>query len=190
MPENLDADTELFIQRMGMRQTQFGQLAESIGSDLYPVINDVLGIISDFIREHPAASKTLAYGTMAGGTLGAAALIKGLLTRGTAIKFSGSGSAAAATGVGALRMVPQVALAAGTAYMTEPLLDDALNAAFGNFDYFQCLRTAQTWGDFGDALMGRGDAHWNADKWIDRRGGLSDIAGHSGNTGSTPPGDP
>lgn len=85
-------------------------------------------------------------------------------------------------------MVPQVALAAGTAYMTEPLLDNALNAAFGNFDYYQRLRTAQTWGDFGDALMGRGDAHWNAGKWIDRRGGLSDIAGPSGSGGSLPRG--
>lgn len=57
MPENLDAYTELFIQRMGMLQTQFGQLAESIGSDLYPVINDILGIISDFHQRAPRSIK-------------------------------------------------------------------------------------------------------------------------------------
>lgn len=188
MPENLDADTELFIQRMGLLQTQFSLLAESIGSDLYPVINDVLGIISDFIRDNPGASKALAYGTMAGGTLGAAALLKGLFTRGAAVKFSGGGSAAAVAGGNALRRVPQLALAVGTAYMTEPLLDNALNTAFGNFDYFQRLRTAETRGDFGDALMGKGDAHWNGGKWIDNRGGLPGITGLANGGTSLPRG--
>lgn len=67
---------------------------------------------------------------MAGGTLGAAALLKGLFTRGAAIKFSGGGSSTAVAGGSALRMVPQVVLAAGTAYVTEPLLDNALNCVW------------------------------------------------------------
>ena len=49
----LDVDTKLFIRRSGRLETQFGQLDESIGSDLFPMIKDVLDIIFDFKRDNP-----------------------------------------------------------------------------------------------------------------------------------------
>jgi len=62
------------------------------------------------------------------------------------------------------------AVAAGVAIASEPFVDKALNQLFGQNDYFQRVRTASNWSDFGTALLGNGDARWIDGKWTDNRG--------------------
>lgn len=59
---------------------------------------------------------------------------------------------------------------AAATYIGSELADYALNEAFGDFDWFQRARTAQTWGDFGKAIIGEGDARWVDGEWVDNRG--------------------
>ncbi|MDE1486072.1 hypothetical protein KKI90_07255 [Xenorhabdus bovienii] len=63
-----------------------------------------------------------------------------------------------------------VGLAAGAAYGSEEYIDSSLNSAFGEYDWFQRVRTAQNWSDFGSALVGLGDAKWVNGQWVDNRG--------------------
>jgi preprotein translocase subunit SecE len=79
-----------------------------------------------------------------------------------------------AKGFGGLR-IPGAGVALGiagagaAAYAAEPYVDKALNGMFGDSDYFQRIRTAGNWSDFGNAIIGRGDAHWKNGKWVDNR---------------------
>ncbi|WP_053067868.1 hypothetical protein [Xenorhabdus khoisanae] len=63
-----------------------------------------------------------------------------------------------------------VGLAAGVAYESEEYIDSTLNSTFGEYDWFQRVRTAPTWSDFGAALIGQGDARWINGQWVDNRG--------------------
>ncbi|WP_340619673.1 transglycosylase SLT domain-containing protein [Xenorhabdus siamensis] len=72
-------------------------------------------------------------------------------------------------GGGMIGKAGAVGVAAGVAYESEEYIDSALNWLLGDFDWFQRARTAQTWSDFGNALMGKGDAKWVDGKWIDNR---------------------
>ncbi|HDS3051631.1 TPA: hypothetical protein QIE23_000937 [Morganella morganii subsp. morganii] len=74
-------------------------------------------------------------------------------------------------------------------YIGSELADYALNEAFGDFDWFQRARTAQTWGDFGKAIIGEGDARWVDGEWVDNRG-KQNGARLTENTLDIPTGDP
>lgn len=58
-------------------------------------------------------------------------------------------------GAGVLRAAGPIGAAAGVSIAAEPWLDKGLNSLFGDFEYFQRVRTAPTWSDFGNALIGR-----------------------------------
>ncbi|OWO82953.1 hypothetical protein B5C26_08110 [Photorhabdus luminescens] len=65
----------------------------------------------------------------------------------------------------------KVGVAGAAAVVSEPYIDKALNRAFGGYDYFQRIRTAKTWHDFGAALIGEGNAYWDKKgSWVDKRG--------------------
>lgn len=68
------------------------------------------------------------------------------------------------------KFIGKLGFAGAAAVALEPVIDKGLNWAFGDSDYFQRVRTAPTWKDFGQALIGEGDAKWIGDKWIDNRG--------------------
>ncbi|TBM13405.1 hypothetical protein EYY86_14060 [Hafnia paralvei] len=74
------------------------------------------------------------------------------------------------------KAIPSVGMVAGTAgaaaaaYYSEPYVDKALNGMFGGSDYFQRIRTAANWSDFGKAILGEGDAqHDSNGNWVDNR---------------------
>lgn len=64
----------------------------------------------------------------------------------------------------------KLGFAGAAAVALEPAIDKGLNWAFGNSDYYQRIRTAPTWKDFGKAIIGEGDAKWVGNKWVDNRG--------------------
>ncbi|MFP1780330.1 lytic transglycosylase domain-containing protein [Lonsdalea quercina] len=71
---------------------------------------------------------------------------------------------------GAKTLVGKAGLAGAAAVASEPVVDYGLNQAFGKYDYFQAIRTANTWSDFGKALIGNnGGAKWIDGKWVDPR---------------------
>ncbi|MFP1876255.1 lytic transglycosylase domain-containing protein [Lonsdalea quercina] len=71
---------------------------------------------------------------------------------------------------GAKTLVGKAGLAGAAAVVSEPVVDYGLNQAFGKSDYFQAIRTANTWSDFGKALLGNnGGAKWIDGKWVDPR---------------------
>ncbi|WP_193493035.1 hypothetical protein [Photorhabdus bodei] len=62
-------------------------------------------------------------------------------------------------------------ISGAVAVASEPYIDKALNRTFGGYDYFQRIRTAKTWHDFGAALIGEGNAYWDKKgNWVDKRG--------------------
>lgn len=58
-------------------------------------------------------------------------------------------------GARALGLAGPVGVAAGTAVASEPFIDSGLNSVFGGSEYFQNLRTAPDWSEFGKALVGQ-----------------------------------
>ncbi len=68
------------------------------------------------------------------------------------------------------KFIGKVGFAGAAAVALEPVIDKGLDWAFGNSDYYQRIRTAPTWKDFGRAVIGEGDAKWIDGKWIDNRG--------------------
>lgn len=74
-------------------------------------------------------------------------------------------------GFGAKGLLGKAGWAGAAAYMSEPVIDYGLNKSLGKSDYFQAIRTAGTWSDFGKAIFGNGGgAGWVGGKWIDPRG--------------------
>ncbi|MDZ7320758.1 lytic transglycosylase domain-containing protein [Kosakonia sacchari] len=76
LPEGLDKDADIFIERLGILQSQFGQLGETMGSRLLPVVNNFLKLISDFMNENPGTTEAIAWGTGVGGSIGSYFLAK------------------------------------------------------------------------------------------------------------------
>ncbi|MGV3346416.1 lytic transglycosylase domain-containing protein [Enterobacteriaceae bacterium LUAb1] len=67
-------------------------------------------------------------------------------------------------------VVGRAGVAGVAAAVSEPVVDALLNRFFGKNDYFQSVRTASSWSDFGNAILGQGGgAHWEGGKWIDPR---------------------
>lgn len=81
-------------------------------------------------------------------------------------------------GAGILRSAGPLGLAAGASVASEPRIDKGLNSMFGGSEYFQGLRTAQTWGDFGNALIGNYKLSPDAQKYVEANQSQSFSAGY------------
>ncbi|MCL6324998.1 lytic transglycosylase domain-containing protein [Pectobacterium polaris] len=60
----------------------------------------------------------------------------------------------------------KLGLPVAAAVTAEPFIDGALNSIFGESEYFQNIRTAPSWGDFGQALIGNGKGRYENGRWI------------------------
>nr|WP_238149474.1 hypothetical protein [Arsenophonus endosymbiont of Aleurodicus floccissimus] len=54
-------------------------------------------------------------------------------------------------------MLGKAGIIGAVAMEAAPLVDKSLNAAFGDNEWFQNIRTARDWGEFGRSMMG--DSH-------------------------------
>lgn len=72
-------------------------------------------------------------------------------------------------GAAILRGAGPVATAAGISIATEPWVDKGLNSVFGGSEYYQNLRTAPTWDEFGQALIGQRETTPEVQKYVERR---------------------
>lgn len=98
--------------------------------------------LDKFIQNHPKATDTITAGAapaLVGGAIGAGASV--------AARVGIPGAA------GVARFAGPIGVAAGVSAASEPYIDKGLNHLFGRSEYFQNVRTAQTWGDFGRALV-------------------------------------
>lgn len=153
----LTESAEKFNKELADLKLNFDNLQKTMGDSILPYFNKFLNMINSFAKENPDAVEA---GVYAGGLLGATgalSLLKG-----------GGKSLLGLISVGG-RMIPIIG-ASTAAYYGSGFLGDGLNTFFGDSDYFQRIRTAQTWGDFGAALAGEGDASWNNGVWVDNRG--------------------
>ncbi|HED6269624.1 TPA: glycoside hydrolase family 104 protein [Enterobacter sichuanensis] len=155
--DSLIESSERFNAELADLKLNFDNLQKTMGEKLLPIVNSLLGSINSFAEEHP---DLVSAGVIAGGALGAAGALSVL--RGGAKSLLGLVS------VGG-RMIPVVG-AASAGYYGGGWLGDGLNNLFGDNDYFQRIRSASTWGDFGAALLGEGDARWDNGRWVDNRG--------------------
>ncbi|WP_445497374.1 lytic transglycosylase catalytic [Photorhabdus sp. SF281] len=88
--------------------------------------------------------------------------------------------AKASKSVTASGILGKAGVAGVVAVASEPYIDKALNRAFGGYNYFQRIRTAKTWDDFGSALIGEGNAYWDEKgNWVDKRGESTTPKGYS-----------
>ncbi|KAB1581161.1 lytic transglycosylase domain-containing protein [Serratia marcescens] len=97
---------------------------------------------------------------------GASNALKILL--GTYITAKSAGLLVGGSGAGAggfKGFLGKLGIAGGVAVASEPWVDKALNWLFGGNDYFQNVRTAPTWHDFGQSLIGNGKGRWVDGKW-------------------------
>lgn len=118
---------------------------------------EYIGALNGFAQKNPdVASSTLAGGAVAATGFGISSL------GAVAGKFG-------IPGAGLLRGAGPIGAAAGTAIAVEPWLDKGLNALFGGSEYYQGLRTAPTWGDFGNALMGNYQLDANSQAYVNSR---------------------
>ena len=51
-------------------------------------------------------------------------------------------------------MIGKLGLIGSVAAISEPFIDKGLNAAFGENEWFQNIRTARGWGEFGRSILG------------------------------------
>ena len=72
-------------------------------------------------------------------------------------------------GAGVLRAAGPVGTAAGISVAAEPWIDKGLNSVFGGSEYYQNLRTAPTWGEFGQALIGQRETTPEVKRYVESR---------------------
>ncbi|MCU6369964.1 lytic transglycosylase domain-containing protein [Enterobacter quasiroggenkampii] len=133
LPDGLDKDTEVFLERLGILQSQFSQLGESLGKDLIPPLNGFLKLINNFISANPEVVKILAYLAGAGGAAAGVGIAK---------KVLGGAGAAAGTSV-----VPAIAYGA---------------TAFYAYDKYDAIEQQATQADGTGSLWESIKARWNA----------------------------
>ncbi|MEQ9937797.1 glycoside hydrolase family 104 protein [Pectobacterium polonicum] len=141
-----------FNDQMSELSRNFENLAYSMGARLLPTVNALLDKVNEFAKSNPEASEGLLKG--AGIAAATAATQQGM-------KMMGMKWLSKLTGA--------VGYGWSAAEISEPFIDMGLNGAFGSSDYFQNIRTAPTWGDFGNALLGNGTGKWVNGKWTDPR---------------------
>lgn len=127
---------------------------------------DFVTTINNFAKENPEETSSLVAG--------------GAVTAG-GYGVAGIGALASKIGIpgaGALRAAGPIGLAAGTAIASEPWIDKGLNYLFGGSEYYQGLRTAPTWGDFGDALIGNYKLAPDAQRYVDSQKNVKITSGY------------
>ncbi|AUH00851.1 lysozyme [Prodigiosinella confusarubida] len=150
--ENLLKNSQIFNDEMADLSRNFEVLAYSMGRKLLPVVNSLLDKVNEFAKSNPEASE----GILKGSGIAAATAITQ-----QGMKILGLKGLSKVTGA--------VGYGWSAAEISEPFIDMGLNGLFGGSDYFQNIRAAPTWGDFGNALLGNGSGKWINGKWIDPR---------------------
>ncbi len=140
-----------YNQKLRDAQTSWDGLVNTATEQYLPVMgkivdasNQAFKLLDMFVRENPDQAAQIGVGATVGAT-GAALSATGAVA--SKIGLSGTGSA--------LRAAGPVGVAAGTSIAAEPLIDQGLNYLFGDSKYFQNIRSAPTWSDFGMALLGQ-----------------------------------
>lgn len=164
-----------YEQQLADLAARFDATKQKILVGLMPVLeslNKILGKFSDWVSAHQAEittffnelEKDIEKAVEAVGGWGNA--IKILIGFSLASWASGLISSIVGVGVALTGMVNSIALRAGggiigkagvagaAAYLSEPYIDKAMNAAFGKNQWFQNVRTAKDWGEFWDSLNG------------------------------------
>lgn len=163
--------------------SRFSAVKLNIYSDLLPAANQFvtwLNGLADWFQKHPKeikaaldafeqAIETLVKwantgATAVGGWKNAIELLVGLKVAAWVIEFTGAIkalmalqglTAAAGSGVSgaAAGVLGKAGIAGAAAYLSEPYIDKALQYLFGDNKSFEKIRTAQTFSDFGSAIM-------------------------------------
>lgn len=110
---------------------------------LVGLANDYVGALTSFAQQNPREAEAAVTGASAAAAGAGAAGLGAILG-----KFG-------LPGAGVLRAAGPIGAAAGVSIAAEPWLDRGLNSLFGESEYFQRVRTAPTWSDFGNAIIGR-----------------------------------
>lgn len=109
---------------------------------LVGLANEYVGAFTDFAQKNPQEAQAAVTGA-------------GVAAAGTGV--AGLGALAGKLGLpgaGVLRAAGPLGAAAGVSIAAEPWLDRGLNSLFGESEYFQRIRTAPTWSEFGNAIWG------------------------------------
>lgn len=136
---------------------------------LVGLANEYAGAFNSFAQQNP---ETVSAG-VTGGTIAAAGF--SLSSIGAVLGKFG------VPGAGLLRTAGPVGTAAGISVAAEPWVDKGLNSVFGGSEYYQNLRTAPTWGEFGQALIGQRETTPEVRKYLQSRNSLTSGSGYDPN---------
>lgn len=126
-------------------------------TSLVKLANEYAGAFNKFAQENPEEANA----TVTGGTIAAAGF--SLSSIGAVLGKFG------VPGVGMLRAAGPVGTAAGISVAAEPWVDKGLNMLFGGSEYYQNLRTAPTWDEFGQALLGQRETTPEVRRYVEMR---------------------
>lgn len=126
-------------------------------TSLVKLANEYAGAFNKFAQENPDEANA----AVTGGTIAAAGF--GLSSIGAVLGKFG------VPGAGVLRAAGPVGTAAGISVAAEPWVDKGLNSVFGGSEYYQNLRTAPTWGEFGQALIGQRETTPEVKRYVESR---------------------
>lgn len=126
-------------------------------TSLVQLANEYAGAFNSFAQQNP---DTVSAG-VTGGTIAA-----------TGFGVASVGALAGKLGIpgaGLLRAAGPIGAAAGVSVASEPWVDKALNMLFGGSEYYQNLRTAPTWDEFGQALIGQRETTPEVRRYVESR---------------------
>lgn len=126
-------------------------------TSLVKLANEYAGAFNKFAQENPDEANA----AVTGSTIAAAGF--GLSSIGAVLGKFG------VPGAGVLRAAGPVGTAAGISVAAEPWVDKGLNSVFGGSEYYQNLRTAPTWGEFGQALIGQRETTPEVKRYVESR---------------------
>lgn len=126
-------------------------------TNLVNLANEYTGAFTKFAQENP--DETTA--AVAGSSIAAAGF--GLSSIGAI------GAKLGIPGSRLLRAAGPVGTTAGISVAAEPWIDKGLNSVFGGSEYYQNLRTAPTWGEFGQALIGQRETTPEVKRYVESR---------------------
>jgi hypothetical protein len=174
-----------YNQKLLDAQTSWDGLVNTATSQYLPILGRIADASSsafkrldEFTRENPDVAAQVAVGatTAAGGAA---------LSTGAAVA-----SKLGIPGAGIARAAGPVGVAAGTAIAAEPLIDKGLNSLFGDSEYFQKIRTAPTWSEFGMALLGQNESSptisWKPEDAVKGTSIFNPTSGYTPNDVTTP----
>lgn len=124
---------------------------------LVDLANEYAGAFNKFAQENPEEANA----AVTGGTIAAAGF--SLSSIGAVLGKFGI------PGAGLLRTAGPVGTAAGISVAAEPWVDKGLNMLFGGSEYYQNLRTAPTWDEFGQALVGQRETTPEVRRYVEIR---------------------